>query len=378
MAEIIKIVLTGGPCGGKSSALSYLKQELTVRGVSVACVEESASIVKRYVRAKILPDNMSSFAFHHMLFAFQLKAENEALLQLAESKTEKAVLLCDRGLMDSKAYVTPEDFTKYSSVYGFSENSILCRYDAVFHLVTAADGAEEYYTTGNNEERDETPEQARELDKRTMAVWAGTPHLRVIDNSTDFPGKLGRLLDEVLAALGIPEPLEIERKFLILYPDLEKLNRLPVCRRVPMSQTYLETPAEGRFRVRKRGEDADAVYIKTTKQKISDLKRIEREAFITEEQYGQYISNKEYCHGTISKDRYCFVWKNQYFELDVFPFWDKFALLELELLDENQSYVLPDFVYVIREVTTDKQYRNKTLAKTYEAYFNNNTVNHEE
>ena len=359
MAEITKIVLTGGPCGGKTGALGFLQKELTDRGVAVACAEEAASMVKRMIRDGKLPDDMSSFDFHQMLFQCQMKAEEDALRRLADAKTEKAVLLCDRGLMDSKAYVTPEDFAKYSRVYG-SENRILCRYDAVFHLVTAADGAEGYYV--NNAERDETPGQARECDKRTIAVWAGTPHLRVIDNSTDFPGKLRRLLDEVLAVVGIPEPLEIERKFLILYPDLEKLNALPVCRKVPISQTYLETPEEGRFRVRKRGED---MFIKTIKEKISELKRVEREESITKEQYENYISKKEYCHGTISKDRYCFVWKNQYFELDVFPFWEKTALIEIELLKENQPYTLPDFLIVLREVTYEKQFRNKSLAVQY-------------
>ncbi|MBQ1437334.1 MAG: hypothetical protein IIZ07_05305, partial [Ruminococcus sp.] len=100
-------------------------------------------------------------------------------------------------------------------------------------------------------------------------------------------------------------------------------------------------------------------------EKISELKRVEREESITKEQYEHYISKKEYCQGTISKDRYCFVWKNQYFELDVFPFWDKTALIEIELLKENQPYTLPDFLVVLREVTYEKQFRNKSLAVQY-------------
>ena len=82
-----------------------------------------------------------------------------------------------------------------------------------------------------------------------------------------------------------------------------------------------------------------------------------------------YFSQKEYCQGTIAKDRYCIVWKNTYFELDVFPFWDKLALLEIELLDESQPFELPDFVTVLREVTFEMQFRNKTLAQTYKEFF---------
>lgn len=104
-----------------------------------------------------------------------------------------------------------------------------------------------------------------------MAVWTGTPHLRIIDNSTDFDTKLKRLLKEVVAFLGIPKPLEIERKFLIEYPDIEFLNSIKTCRRIPITQAYLTTPEEGYFRIRKRGEGDKAVYIKTVKSKYRIL-----------------------------------------------------------------------------------------------------------
>ena len=49
------------------------------------------------------------------------------------------------------------------------------RYDAVFHLVTAADGAETFYTLLNNGARTESTEEARVLDKKTQQVWTGHP-----------------------------------------------------------------------------------------------------------------------------------------------------------------------------------------------------------
>lgn len=45
------------------------------------------------------------------------------------------------------------------------------RYDEVIFMVTAANGAEQFYTLANNIARHETAEQARELDKRTLAGW---------------------------------------------------------------------------------------------------------------------------------------------------------------------------------------------------------------
>lgn len=67
------------------------------------------------------------------------------------------------------------------------------RYDIVIHLVTAADGAESFYTTANNAARTETAAQARDLDRAVAECYAAHPRHVVIDNSTDFEGKVRRL-----------------------------------------------------------------------------------------------------------------------------------------------------------------------------------------
>ena len=70
-------------------------------------------------------------------------------------------------------------------VNNLTKEKILSRYDAVFHLVTAAIGCEEFYNHGN-EARSETVEEAKILDKKTRKTWLGHNHLRVIDNKTNF------------------------------------------------------------------------------------------------------------------------------------------------------------------------------------------------
>ena len=359
MKEIKSIVLTGGPCAGKTSALAYLKEELERHDVAVLTLKECATSL---MQQGFTPEKMGSYDFHSLLFATQFSAEN-ALRKKAESlDAQTVVLLLDRGLLDNRAYVTAEEFDRYSARFTLNEERIRNRYDAVFHLVSAADGAEEKYHCGNNSVRSEDIAQARALDEELLALWTGTAHLRIIDNSTDFDNKLHRLLDEVNGFLGIPEPLEIERKFLIEMPDLIYLNSLKTCRKVPITQAYLNTEREGRFRVRKRGEGSNALYIKTSKYKINDLTRIEIESYISEKEFCDYLFDKKDVQGIISKDRYCIALNGTYYELDVYPFWDDKAILEIELLSEHQPYVLPDFVKLIREVSFEKEYRNKALA----------------
>ena len=363
MAEIIKIALTGGPCAGKSTAIKYIYDVLTNQyGLSVAIIDEVAT--KLFSEGKS-PENMGNYEFHKLLFETQLSEENKIIAQYNQSNCDKVVLLCDRGLLDNRAFVTQEEFDRYAGLNNLSEDLIRNSYDGVFHLVSAANGAEEFYSLESNECRSESIEEARKLDDKIISIWTGTPHLRIIDNSTDFNCKKERLLTEILALLGIPEPLEIERKFLIEYPNLETLKNLNACRGVAITQAYLNTPDEGMFRIRKRGKGENCAYIKTKKIKITDIKRIEIENYISKEEYNNYISNKEYITGIISKTRYCFVYNSTYYELDIYPFWNDKATIEIELLSEDQPYELPPFIKLIREVTFEKEYRNLSLAQKY-------------
>ena len=72
------------------------------------------------------------------------------LAYLAKDDAEDAVVLTDRGLMDGSAYMKAESWQALLDEKGLSEVNLRDkRYDAVIHLVTAADGAAEYYNLGN-------------------------------------------------------------------------------------------------------------------------------------------------------------------------------------------------------------------------------------
>ena len=45
MSKVPKIVLSGGPCGGKTESLSYIKRELEKFGFNVFVINEAASLV---------------------------------------------------------------------------------------------------------------------------------------------------------------------------------------------------------------------------------------------------------------------------------------------------------------------------------------------
>lgn len=65
----------------------------------------------------------------------------------------------------------------------------------------------------------------------------------------------------------------------------------------------------------------------------------------------------------IRKNRYCLTYENQYFEIDIYPFWDDKAIVEIELSDENAEITFPEQIHVIKEVTEDEAYKNASLAQ---------------
>ena len=64
----------------------------------------------------------------------------------------------------------------------------------------------------------------------------------------------------------------------------------------------------------------------------------------------------------IRKTRYCLIYQNQYFEIDIYPFWNDKAIMEIELADENQQISFPKFIKIIKEVTDDEAYKNSSIA----------------
>ena len=358
---IYKIAITGGPCSGKSTAMSWLQTDLGKKGFMVMFVPETATeLILGGVSYRTIDEN-----FNFEKYIMQLQLEKERIFEEAAKHVvghDKVIIVCDRGVMDAKAYMSELDFKRCLAALGTNEIALRDSYDAVFHLVTAANGARDFYNV-NNFARREKIDEAIAADERTLNAWVGHPHLRVIDNSTDFEHKMRRLVREITNFVGADEPYEIERKFLIEYPNLEKLEKLPNCKRVEIIQTYLKSDGETEARVRQRGQNGHYTYTKTVKTKISNTKRIEVESRISEREYLNCLLEADMSVGQIRKTRFCLSHKSKYFEIDIFPFWKDKAIMEIELKKENEKFEIPKFLKVLKEVTDDKKYFNFNLAK---------------
>ena len=358
--EISKIVITGGPCAGKSTAMSWIQNAFTQRGYQVLFVPETAT---ELITGGVAPWTCGS-NLDYQICQIGLQMEKERIFEQA-AKTmdcDKVLVVCDRGMLDNKAYMTEMEFQQVLTLMNQNEVELRDSYGAVFHLVTAAKGAEKFYTTSNNAARTETVEEAAALDDKLIAAWTGHPHLRIINNTSDFENKMKRLIAEISAFLGEPEPFEIERKFLIQYPDLNWLENIPNCQRIEIIQTYLISKEGEEVRVRQRGMNGNYIYFQKLKKAVSGLKRVEIERRLSKDEYLTLLMDADPTKRQIRKTRYCLTFENQYFEIDVYPFWTDKAIIEIELSDENAEIVFPEQIKVIKEVTEDDAYKNASLA----------------
>jgi len=359
--QMTKIVITGGPCAGKTTAMSWIQNYFSKLGYTVLFVPETAT---ELIGGGLAPWTCATgMDFQRCLLKLQLEKEKVFEKGASTMKTDKVLIVCDRGALDNKAYMTDLEFSMIVSELGSSEVELRDNYDAVFHLVTAAKGAVQFYTTANNTARTETPEQAAALDDRLIAAWTGHPHLRIIDNATNFEDKIKRLVAEISAFLGEPEPYETERKYLIEYPDVAWLESHPSCRRVEIIQTYLKSDDGSEIRVRQRGVDGHYIYYMTTKRPVSDTTRVEIERRLSKDEYLRCLMDADPACRPIRKTRYCLTYENQYFEIDLYPFWQDRAIVEIELRDENLPVHFPGQLKVLREVTSEPEYRNAALAR---------------
>lgn len=360
LPDHVKIAtLTGGPCGGKTGALAFLKDRFTSRGYRVFVAPEAATyVIGQGAGPKVVgAERFQELVVSHAVFT-QAK-----IVETACMSPVKTLVLFDRGVPDGRAYVDEEVYIRILAKHEL-KNLDVCHHNChgVFHLRTAACGAESFYTLLNNNARTETPEQARELDGRTLDAWRPHHHLRVFDNSTTFEGKLHRVYEETCSLIGDPLPLECERKFIIHGFNISDIPVPWVDSRIV--QDYLVSPTiQTEVRVRAREDQYGTSYSCTTKTPIYQGVRIEQEKLISKAEYSALLALRNPRTQTISKRRICFLFQDQLFEVDIYDDPIRgWVVMEIELSDRNANFEIPDFFKNVTEVTGDRQYSNAYLA----------------
>ena len=328
---LFKFVFTGGPCGGKTTALARVFSYLRERGFEVITCPEAYGLLSSNGMAV---DFFSTGGMGPVMQAAVIDVMmtmEDGVQRVLKARGKPACILCDRGTMDNRVYLSDKEFGKLmkeknTDIVQLRDN----RYDAVFHLVTAADGAEAYYTLENNKVRTETKEEAQEVDQRTQKAWLGHPHLYVIDNSTDFEDKMSRLVDTISKIVGLPSNLKRRSaKFLLKNPP--DLSRFPPeidyhtfdVVKVYLQQSQADTGKDNYVFIRQRssidnaGKRLGSVYQFTTAHWKGD-ELIEQKRIISKREYATYYLARDEGRHIVKQRRISFLYDKQSFTVHIF------------------------------------------------------------
>jgi len=381
-----KLVLTGGPCGGKTTGQARLSTFFENLGWKVYRVPETATVLLGGgVNFADLPQ-YAAIEFQENLLRTMIQIEN-SFFALAEASERNCLVICDRGTMDASAFVSKEQWEEILSKNSCDEVDIRDnRYHQVVHMVTSAKGAEQFYSIEDHATRKEGLEEARDRDTRAAEAWIGHPYVDIIDNSSDFETKINRLISCVAVKMGIDvgDRLKVNArkvKFVVNTP-LPQDFHFPSFRDFEVVHHYLQTASRTmQSRLRKRGRMGKWSYIHTIRKQVSG-QVIEVKTPLTHRDYTHLLDQQDPLHLTVNKIRRCFLYNNQYFQLDIYkepchPRCRGLMLLETYSTLSPQDLMdrLPKFLNLDEEVTGDPAFSMFNLSLR-EEWLNNKKFCH--
>lgn len=361
-----RVAITGGPCAGKTTALAEVSERLRSRGFNVYVVPEAATMLFAGGASFANVTSEQILTFQTALLRTQVALE-DAFTAIARAATRPAFVLCDRGTCDGRAYMEKELWERMLRENAWDMVDLRdARYDLVVHLVTAADGAREFYSLENNKTRTETPEEACQLDRRTQKAWVGHPHLRIVDNRTGFREKINRVDARIAELAGIHLSRRVVRKFLLRSESSEQVDgvvhTMPAVEDFVVEQTFLKRlrQLDVQESVRKRGKNGVFTFVHKVRKDDRETKRQ-----ISGREFRSFLPHRDPDRRTVSMRRQCFLYGGNYFVMDSVTNVEPPVKLLRCHCDEEETDILelPKWLTVEREVTGLKDWSMYTLSE---------------
>jgi len=186
------IVLTGGPCAGKTESILALKMEYPNE---LVIVPEAATMLFQAGFPQPVRDLEWSEEwqerFQRVIISLQKELEDTFKMMAKQSKAK--AIVCDRGIFDNAAYCSGgvnELVDRYD--VSFDDFS---RYDLVIHLESMATSSPEKYSNRGNACRWELVDEAKQKEEQIREAWKDHPNRVMILGYKKLGNKI-QIIDE--------------------------------------------------------------------------------------------------------------------------------------------------------------------------------------
>jgi predicted ATPase len=136
MERIIRVALTGGPGGGKTTILQRCAELGHIGRYRVFAMAEAASSLKLESGSEGKKFKSADLVFQRLVLERQFAVE-EAVLRYARLLAVPAIILMDRGMFDSAGFISPSEYESLLREMSLTASDALARYDSIIFLRSA-------------------------------------------------------------------------------------------------------------------------------------------------------------------------------------------------------------------------------------------------
>lgn len=338
--QIYKVVLTGGPCAGKTTILKEVNKYLKKENIPFVTIPETAT---ELIINGITPNSMKAYDFQKKVIKSQLNKEREAedYLNNHFANQDKCVIIYDRGIYDNAAYLNAIDFQKLLFDTNLMGISILDSYDMILDLLSVAVCKKEAYNL-SNEARSETIQEAAIIDNKTSNAWANHYNLKLLSSKNTVEEQTQTVINYINNLFDGVEN-QIKTKFLIdesnsdlsIYNNIESLH---------VNEYYFDTelPKDYNFVISTKHK-YDSSYILEIYQEKNNQKVIVYNKNINYNTFN-YICQKYQIIKKINKKEINFIDNQTFYKISIYS--DK-AFIEIQNNTLSDEIIIPDNIKIL-------------------------------
>ena len=339
--QIFKIVLTGGPCAGKTTILNAVSKYLKESNIPFVTVPETAT---ELIINGITPSSMKTYDFQKMIMKRQLTKEHDAEEYFLNNfaNHDKCVIIYDRGIFDGAAYMDGIEFERLLSEFELKGMSNIDKYDLVLDLLSVASCKKEAYNL-DNEARSETVTEAEILDTKTSNAWSNHHNLKLLSSKVSIEEETQTVLSYIKNILNefekqekVKYPVNIFKSSLSIYSALKRIN---------VTECHFEVglPKDYHFVVSKRNTSGES-YILEIYQEIKDKILTIYHKVIDYNTYESIYNNYQLLK-SVDKKEINFIANQTFYRLNQYG--DK-VFIEIQNNTSSNEYPLPEGIVIYR------------------------------
>lgn len=358
--KIVKVVLTGGPGGGKTSVLNAIKNltitedgykniiKLGDKKIKLVTISETAT---ELISSGIPPTEAERiYDFQDILFEIQKSKEESSIKSLRFGyDTDIILFLYDRGLLDGMAYLDKKgEFEDIMASKDVKELDILDKYDLVVDLLSTATCAPEKYGFESNEARFEDVEWAKSVDRKTSAAWVGHRNMKLFDSGVSLEEEVNNVIEYLKDYILNGSNIEKEEYFIENNPvTFSKYNDVN-SRRINVVNTHIDFGIDNVVDtiLVKRTYRGYSTYFLQFVTKGSEKARIIKDERIDENTYKRLLTRYD-IKNVEEKKELSFVEGKHLYKVS---FYNDFTTLEVEKDLDNEEIIIPNDIKIIRKI----------------------------